>query len=308
MATEFTRINVICAIGVFGTAMFCSACGRNSKPDSSSGSANNAARESTRVERDGNRLVLKHKELFVAAGFPSYGKVEQVEPVASYALLKRFPFLRIRPEQTILKGTLKVSGKGEESTFENYLLKTDRGTFQLDLHGDVEFVHFDWEVTTENAEMLFRRMVHREGVGEYIVPTQRYDRIKERIEAKYPGSIVNGRPITIAPPRLVTQSGRVYVHCEAIVYIRDGIYYDEGSIENSFVKYAVDLGNGFVESDIEVLIRGPYRTDPAYWGDTVTPPSDEKERNAIVEEFERMKGFQKFAQGLLGRIEEADTK
>jgi hypothetical protein len=259
--------------------------------------------------RNANRLVLKHKGLFKASSSSDIGKVEQLEPVPSCALLKRYPFLRIRPEQAILKGTEKLSGKGEEVKSEVYLLKTDHGTFELGVYGSEEFVHFDWEVTTENAEMLFRGMV-REGPGEYIVPMQQYSRIKERIGAKYPSSIVNRQPTTIAPPKLVTQSGRVYVHCEAIVYIRGGIYFDEGHVENSFVKYAVDLGNGFVESEIEVLIKGPYRTDPLYWSgvNSMEPPSDGKQRKAIIQEFKRMKEFQKFTQDLLGKIEERETK
>ena len=227
-------------------------------------------------------------------------KVEQMEPTPTCALLKRYPFLHLRPEQTILKGIKTISGKGEEDKLEAYLLKTDRETFELEIHGSQEFVHFDWEVTAENAEKLFRGMV-QEGLGKYIIPTQQYNRVEERMGSKYPSSIVNRQPTTIAPIKLITRSGRVYVHCEAIVYVRDGLYFDEGCVENSFIKYEADLGNGFLESKIEVLIQGPYRTDPLYWRgvNAILPPSDERERKAIILEFERMKEFQKFAQELL---------
>lgn len=258
---------------------------------------------------DTNHLVLKYKELLKPLSSSEIRKVEGLEPVPSYPLLKRYSFLRLRPKETILKGKQRFSGKGEEWKSEVYLLETDHGAFQLGLYGTEEFVHFNWKVTTDNAEMLFRGII-RAGPGIYIVPIRQYDHIRERIGAKYPDAVVNRQPVAIAPPRLVTQSGHVYVHCEAIVYVRDGIYFDEGSVENSFVKYATDLGNGFVKSEIEVLVRGPYCTDPLYWHgvNRMEAPSDEKERKAIIQEFERMKEFQKFAQDLLGKTEGTDAK
>src|SRR5262245_30222245 len=88
-----------------------------------------------------NRMGIKYKELFKPASQSDIRSVEHPEAVSSYSLLKRYPFLRIRPGQTILKGTKDISGKGQEAKIDAYLLKADPETFRLELYGSEEFVH-----------------------------------------------------------------------------------------------------------------------------------------------------------------------
>ena len=256
-----------------------------------------------------DKFTLSYKDHFQSSPPSEIEGLEKKELVHSYPLLEEYAFLRLRPQQTILKGVRESSGKGESWKSEEYYLKTDEKLFQLGYHGTSEFVHFDWDVTIENATKLFHGIVGRESHGVYILSVKQYDDIRERIVRKYPEAIVSRRDLTLSPTKLIHEGDKDFVHCEAVVYIRDGEYYPEGKIENSLVRYSMNIGNGILESEIEVLIRGPYETDPLYWGgiNGMAPPSDENERKAILGRFRKMNEFHAFVDKLLKDAGEPDS-
>ena len=251
------------------------------------------------LRKEAENLVLRYKELLRPAGKEELAELIDSKKTNSYRLFDTFPFLKLKQNQELIRGKRLLSGKGEKLEIDEVYLRDGGRTFELQRWGPEEFIYFRWKVTADRGEALFKEIVG--GVNTYIVPDDKFGRIRESIQREFPKAIIEHGDVRCAEPRLIEEEGLVFVLCEALAYIKDGMYYEDGTVENSFVKFTTKLGEGHLESRIKVLIRGPYETRPHYWYgvNSLSAPATKAERDSIIAEAERTNKFQELAMRLL---------
>lgn len=259
------------------------ACG-TSAPQATTGSP--TLRSACDVPAEAKRLTWRPEPLSVPPG----SRLDDIGPTDTTAI-ETLPFLRVRPDDQLVAGTLRWEGKGETSSARLNLLRTADGLFPL--HGaPAWFLLFDWTPDPNDGGALARSLVSS---GRHpLLSVDDYHRVRKALSLTHPTTVIGPERLRPCPAHAAQRDAGPVIVGVWLAYVRDGLYDPGVRLENSVVRFHLTLGNGVLEVWADPLIRGPYNTMPLYWeGENAMafqPTGPDRER--VLREYHETLAFQ----------------